>query len=337
MSDFLVVRLTGKGGLFSLTSECLGCVETRPPKTDAPDERKCLEESLWNNNEEINLDSVTRLATIVQNVKTPEDAHDIAASFFEEVMDLRLGESFGFGEVNILESGFSRNLQTGTLIPRKKKKDIMSLLKQTTCFEVQHERFPPISITQYVLGAQNIELCARYVRAAHWARHAAKEYNLQLSLLFNWFSMEALLKTSEDDNIIPKAMLALGFPQGQKLRSLDPMFIAKLENHAEYRFWKKLVGDWMEEIRKFRNDTVHSGHRVWDKTNQELLKYSFLTKAAQVCCKQLIEMGMSKGFYTAEDLWNNAELLLPQMPNIIDYVHGTLIYNLKNGNYGKFA
>lgn len=126
MPDFLVVRLTGKGGLFSLTSECLGCVETIPPKTDAPDERKYLEESLRNNNEEINLDSVTRLATIVQNVKTPEDAHDIAASFFEEVMDLRLGESFGFGEVNILESGFSRNLQTGTLIPRKKKKDIMS-------------------------------------------------------------------------------------------------------------------------------------------------------------------------------------------------------------------
>ena len=58
-----------------------------------------------------------------------------------------------------------------------------------------------------------------------------REKNLQMRILFNWFSIEALLKFDRKDNVAHKAMLGTGFPIGQKMNDVEMNFQQKIRNN----------------------------------------------------------------------------------------------------------
>ena len=331
MTDFLIIKLLKTGTIIYPTSFSLGPVEVRPPKCDTPEERKYLEESLMRNNEHVELDIGTRLACIVENSDDWKEAVNIVQPVFEEALDVMRLDSLGVASFALLQSGVIRDLSCGQLFPIINEKYIPS---PTNMYRVQGYRYPEISHKEYILANKNsIELCERFLKSLHWSRHAGWEKNLQMRILFNWFSIEALLKRDEGDNIAPKAMLAMGFPIGQKKNDVDIDFLKKLENHPNYENWKKILTNDMEKIREYRNNSVHSGFRPWDLSDFELRKFSFLTEMAQVSCQKLAQYAISSDCKTEIDLYTEAPKLLSKIDNLINFVHGTLIYSLDNQNY----
>ena len=254
MKDYLVVRLVNPKGIYYPRSFCLGNVEVRPPKTDAPDERECLKFSLQKNQEEANLKIAMRLATIMKNVGDQEEAYLQTQDLFEEALDILAMEECGISSVSLMKSGFVRDLISGHVIPRELKN-----FSPTTLFQTIRDRYPRISFKEYLLFNREIEICNRFLRSLHWSRRASGEENLQIKILFNWFSIEALLKLNKKDAIVPKAMLSMGFPVGQAKNKVDVALLGKLESHPDYKAFKKLILKNMEEIEEFRNNSVHCG------------------------------------------------------------------------------
>ena len=328
MNDYLVVRLANPKGIYYPRSFCLGNVEIRPPKTDTPDESECLKVSLEKNQEDANLNVAMRLAAIVEDVSDQEDAYIQTQHLFEEALDVLATEQFGLSSVSLMKSGFVRDLISGDLIPRELKE-----FSPSTSFHIIRDRFPQISFKEYLLLGREIEIYNRFLRSLHWSRHAGWEENLQIKILFNWFSIEALFKLDKDDDIVPKAMLSMGFPIGQMKNNVDTGLISQLESHTDYKPFRELIHRNMKEIRDFRNDSVHSGFRSWDISSIDLKRYSYLTNIACNCCQQLTKIGILSQIETAKDIWDNSPDLLKKRNNIINFVHGTLIYSLKNNFY----
>ena len=161
-----------------------------------------------------------------------------------------------------------------------------------------------------------------------------------MRILFNWFSIEALLKLdkktlgiTKEDNVAPKAMLAMGFPSWQKKNDVPASVMQKLENHSEYESWKTIIAKDMDKIREYRNNSVHLGFRPWDLSESELKKYSFLSEMARNSSQKLAQYAISSGCKDALDLWSEAPKLLDKIDNLAGFVHGTLIYSLANQTY----
>lgn len=329
MNDFLIIRLLESRTIIYPKSFCLGSVEIRPAKLDTPDERKYLEESLEKNNEKIDLEYGMRLVCIIKDAKDLEEAQAISQPVFEEVLDVMSLDSLGIASFSLMKSGVARNLSSGKVYPTTKYE-----VTPTNLYKIEDDRYPETSQKEYILANRNrIEICGRLLKSLHWSRHATWEKNLQMRILFNWFSIESLLKLDQNDNVAPKAMLAMGFPIGQKKNEVPVSIMQELENHPEYTSWKRLITNDMDKIREYRNNSVHLGFRPWDLSESELKKYSFLTEIARNSSQKLAQYAISSGCKNALDLWSEAPKLLDKIDNLAGFVHGTVIYSLANQTY----
>jgi hypothetical protein len=337
MSDYLVVRLIAGEFPFSPRTECYGYVEIRPPKTDTLDEREALQISLSQNEENIDLNTCMRAAVVVEEADNPDHAHTLANSFFEEAIDVLGEESFGRKKPFLLESGFARDCVSGAITGHHRKIGEFDQFPPMFMARRFIEHFPNIGMGQYILGSRaSNELSDRYIRSAHWARNASRDRNLHFRLLFNWLATECLLKTQRDEDIVPKMMFCLGFPMGQLHAKLDPVFRTSLEAHPKYDAWKQIIHSWINSIRQFRNDTVHHGYRAWDIDEASLKKYCYILRFARTSARATIETAIRIGINNSSSLWLNPSVVLKSHPNVINFVHGTLIFGLENGDYTKY-
>lgn len=330
MSDFLIIRLLNLGALIYPNSFCLGAVEVRPAKCDTPEEKECFKEALEKNNEKLNLDFGTRVACIIKDADNLSEALNVSQALFEESLDVMSLEANGMASLELMKSGIARDLTSNKLQPLVREKKF----SPSNVFVLQKDRYPKITQKEYILlNKDKIDLCGRFLKSLHWSRHASWEQNLQMQLLFNWFSVEALLKVDKDDDVAPKAMLAMGFPIGSKNGEVPTQLLLNLEKHPNYKNWKKIITKNMKEIRDFRNNSVHSGFRLWDISEDKMLKYSYLMKIACSSCHRLGQQAISSGCETTEKLWEDAPKLLDEMDNLVKFVHGTLIYSLEKKTY----
>lgn len=328
MPDYLVVRINTSGSMVFPSSFCLGVVEIRPAKLDTAGERKALERSVIENNENVNLELNTRLCTIIKNANSPADAHADAQAVFEEVLDVLSIESHGLARFALQESGLTRELTTG-LIEHKPSPTITP----STMFKIQHERYPPITIKEHLLANKDVDLCGRLLRSLHWARHAKNDNKLQMNILFNWFAMEALLKAEPNDNIAPKGLLALGFPVGQDVNKIDATVMISLKSHPHYDPYKKLLTKTMEDIREYRNNSVHYGFRQWDAPAEELRRNAYITQTACHRSQSLAVIAIRQQCKTLNDFLSNIPQYINDNENIVNYVHNTFLFSLLNKTY----
>jgi hypothetical protein len=328
MPDYLVVRLNTSGSMVFPNSFCLGVVEIRPAKLDTQSERKALENSVAENDEKADLGLNTRLCTIVKNANSSADAHAEAQAVFEEVLDVLSIDSHGLARFSLLESGFTRDLSTGLI----EHKPLPSTIPSTV-FKIQHERYPVVTIKEHLLANKDVDLCGRLLRSLHWARHAKNDKKLQMNILFHWFAMEALMKADSNDNIASKGLLALGFPVGQDVNRLDKAIISSLKSHPQYEIYKKLLTKTMEDIREYRNNSVHFGFRQWDVPVDELRRNAYITQTACLRSQSLAVIAIKNGCKTLNDFISNGPHLINQDKNIVNYVHNTFLYSLLNKSY----
>mgnify|MGYP000846121332 FL=1 len=328
MFNFLIVRVLESNSFTLPNTIIYGDVELRPASVDSDKELSALKESA--DDHRLQFDKYTyaaRICTIVSS-ETVLEALSIAADRFSTILDLSASK-FHISNVDVSEIGFAKNLASGELHPVKRWG-----FNPSTSFVMSHGNIQRMDDINYILGL-DCELSQRYLRALHWARHGRHENNSQLKILFNWFTLEALLKEGESDNISSNICFLMGFPNNKKRLEISEPFLASISDHPRYDFWKKKLIEDVDKIRIFRNNSAHSGFRIVDFSKPVLALYS-----------QIMIYGTSRSLGAVRfALLNNVKTLVEFKENIANIfentarandIHGNIIYSLDqvllNGN-----
>lgn len=232
MFNFLVVKVLESNSFTLPNTLIYGDVELRPASVDSDKELKALKESADSNR--LKFDKYTyaaRICTIV-SCENVSKALNIASDKFSTILDLNASK-FHISNVEVSDIGFIKNLDSGELHSLKN----MSF-NPSTSFVMSHGDIQRIDDINYILSL-DCELSQRYLRALHWARHGRHENNSQLKILFYWFTLEALLKEDEFDNISSNVCFLMGFPNNKKRLEISHKFLDRISDHPRYDFGKR--------------------------------------------------------------------------------------------------
>lgn len=322
MTSFLVVKVLDDRSVSIPSTMNYGSVELRSYSADTKLETDALEASALEGGLDFNKHKIcARIATIVE-CETPAGAVHIADGRFLEVFDFKSTE-FAVSTIRASRIGLIKDLASGEIIPIKR-----SSFEPSLSFVMGRGTVQCFDNTNFLLLLEN-ELSDRYRRSLHWARNGKNETNLQLKILFSWFALEALLKADVNDNCVESyARLFLGFPNGQQLGLMSKLTKTTLENHHRYQYWQKRLIDIVQEIRDFRNDSVHSGFRSVDFTKEELELFSMVMTYAVTRCQAGVTRGLFSDIESLSEFKEYAVPLFEDNANLINDVHNNIIYSL---------
>lgn len=322
MANFYVCKLLKKPGIAVPTTIVYGRVEIRPAHKQGADELAILKNSLESTKleAEVEIEIACRIAVIVQ-AGTPEDAEILADQYFVEVLDL-LTVEYTMSHLAVAHCGYVKNLDTG---------DYQVITKQqfapTMLFIRSQYSMPQINNTQ-VLAYRSGDLLDRYKRSIHWSRNARWERSIHLSLLYRWFSVEALFKESENDDVTSPLMLFLGFPGNAYSKYISRDLLKRLSANTSYSKWKKQMKGVVDKIRDFRNASVHSGFRSNDCTPDDLRLYGRLMTVGLSRCQGAVHTGVLNGLKTVPEFKEYAGLIFENRSNVEGDIIGTIVHIL---------
>lgn len=321
----LVVRLLDHRGVFHPRTYALGKVEIRNRRADTRAERQAVMESAKAFGDERPNDCM-RIATLVEGDLSDYEAGQVAEERFDEALDVLAPEVAGLSRLELLGVGFFADVDRGRLRAR------MPPLGRagTTSFRMMREQFPQADWAQFLLGRPGSELAQRLVRSYHWSRKAQLERSRQLRVLFRWFAMEAIWMIEKEDDIVPRLRWSLGFPNGRGLRLLSARFAQRLAAHPTIAAWDGEIGDLLVQVKKFRNDSVHSGFRRQDVPRETLRAFDKITLLACGRVQGLAQAAIRAGLPSARDLFDYLPLLVECDANYVEDVHGTILFTLEN-------
>jgi hypothetical protein len=326
-TDYLVCRLASDKSFYRSSPYHLGAAEIRPGKFDSPAERNALEESVKSFGIQIELELAPRLLAIVV-AKDVKDAVRQSDARFEEVLDYLDGQMGGISQFVLAGPGFVRSMSGGS---------VSALLKEpprswgpSPTFAIVPGAYPGVDVAEVTFGVKRTEVVDRLLRAAHWSRKASWESNQQERVLYRWFSMEAAWKRHKDDDVVPAVMVGLGFPLGADAYVVNQSLQTQLSSHPRYRQWRDQILDRLTAMKAWRNKSVHSGFRPWDIEPAELASFDRLSLLACARARGLLQQAVLKGLTTIEEAREYAVPLLESNTNVVNDVHGTIIYSLEN-------
>jgi hypothetical protein len=334
MNRFLICHLASDKSLYSTQPLHLGKVEMRGSKQDSPSEDAALRASLASNTEAVELAICPRLVTVVE-AATARRADILAVRRFEEALDaLEVGSCCVLSELCLLKSGFARNLGNGIVSPILARR---GLLSPSPMFRLSQGQFAQMEFAEALFAVAPSDLGDRLFRSAHWSRKAQWENNVQLRVLFRWFAIEAAWKRktsrkrkTSDDDVVPIAMLALGFPTGHHSTQLRRATMDALYEHPRYRSWREAIRRRLQELRDWRNDSVHSGFRPWDVTSARLTDFDEISTFACSRSQGLLTRALHRGLATIDEARAQVTALFEGNSNAVSDVHNTIIYSLEN-------
>ncbi|MBJ8501042.1 MULTISPECIES: HEPN domain-containing protein [Acinetobacter] len=327
MSDYLVVKILDTNSFTLPNTLIYGEVELRSASTDSAAELIILKESAEDNKLDFAKYSYTaRISTIVHS-DTTREAEQQATDRFSSVLDLIMIK-FPTSNVELSQIGFIKNLESGETIPIKKWEFSPSL-----SFVVSHGNIQRIDPMNFILS-QKTELSERFLKSLYWARHSHHENNKQLKILFSWFALEALLKENEDDYIGSIVCFCLGFPGKRKAHHISQEFMKKIESHPKYFFWLNKLTTEVNNIREFRNHSVHDGFRIVDCPKDTLALYEQIMIYGISRSQQAIQHALLNGISTVTEFKEYLPFIFEETVRISD-VHGTIIYSLERVLFDK--
>lgn len=327
MPDYLVVRAMEKDSVVLPRTVVYGEVEFRSAKSDSAAEICAIKESCASFGLQPDDFMITaRVATIVKSADA-EEAIEASAGKISEIIDIKSSE-YHISNYEAASAGFVKNLDNGEIAPilRNGFRPSLAFVRDPSSLQV-------FDIHHYILSLEN-ELSQRYKRSLHWSRNARHERNAQLKILFLWFSLEALVKEGESDNIEGLVRWFLGFPNGRHLQALSKTLGSELRDHKLYDFWERELKLVVDKIREFRNDSVHSGFRNLDFTAKELALYSQVVTYATSRGQRTVVEGLRNGFASVSEFKDYIAPLFESVVSIED-VHGNIIFSLENARLGK--
>lgn len=322
MNHFLIVRLLGDRGMVFPETRGYGSVEIYPGGLDFPSETVLLKQSLNAFEEEVNLSLAQRIITVIE-ADNPMQADKEAEIRFNQVLDNLERDLRGLGIYSLLKSGFVKNIQTGWQSPRLPS--LHSNKKYYPSFKMKHRVIEHIDANQALFIFNASELKLAIIRSNHWIRNSRNESNIQIKCLFIWFAIEAICKIG-DENITGKLMKVLGFPLGKVGLYLSADTIQSIKNHPKYEFGKKYFEERFNELREFRNNSVHSGFRSWDITESNLQEYEEILWMTSTRLYSYAINALYQGLNNLKDLWEYFDLLYCERKDLIIDLHGNILY-----------
>lgn len=322
MIAYNVVKVLANNGVHFPVASVYGDVEIRPANKDFINEKKSIEESFELNKISVEVSINSRISCIVIT-ENDQKAIQLADEKFEEVLDLRSRE-FAISRLETTPCGYIKDLESGTLKPIKDEK-----FSPSGAFLRRLHSFQQIDRTQLFLMWEG-ELAERYRKSLHWSRNASKESNIQIKIMFMWFALEALLKESENDKVAPYIRWFLGFPNGHGAQYISKQKIEALKSNEHYEKWKRKLIDALEKIREFRNDSVHSGFRRYDFSEEELALYEKIMIFGSSRCQEAVFSALSNGLRTVSEFKEYVGLIFDSYTNIENDIHGNVLFSLEN-------
>ncbi|MEE9338249.1 MAG: hypothetical protein V3U87_09230 [Methylococcaceae bacterium] len=321
MNTYLVLKVLGSRSICVQNTSIYSDVEIRSHNSDFEDEIEALKKSAESAKLDYNNFSYSgRVVTLVKS-NNIQEAVNLAEDRFSEILDLKSIEATT-SNYSLSPVGLTKNLETGEVIPIQHGGYEPSMAFMMHRGDTQ--RFDP---TNYILSLDT-DLSKRYLRSLHWSRNSRYEKNAQIQILFDWFSVEALLKESETDNIGGLMRWFLGFPNGKLELEVSSYIKSSLNSHPKYIIWKKKLPDILDRIRKFRNDSVHSGFRGVDFTRKELELYGQITRFGTSRCQGAVQLALINGVQTVPEFKEYIALIFEENKNLINDVHGNIIFSL---------
>lgn len=328
LSSLYIVKLFENQGVYRTNSQIIGDVEIRPPKSDISGELKILEKSIEANKEKIDPKLNLRIGTII-NVESLSDAEMLADEKFVEVLDI-LSAQFFMSNIKLSNSGYIKNLESGEITILKK-----SRLDPSMTFIRSQGKLETYEFTQWLANSQS-ELAMRYKRSLHWSRNGRWEKNVQIRILFNWFAIEALFKENASDNVGPIIRWFLGYPNGQYYSHVNSDLIIELNKNPLYDKWKSKIIQFLEEIRKFRNDSVHDGFRNVDYSIDKLRIYNQIMLLGCSRCQGAVVDALIAGLNTVEEFKEYIWVIFDNKIKLSEDVHGTILFSLEKEQNGIY-
>lgn len=324
MNLYSVVKVLANNGVHFPVATVYGDVEIRPASKDFTNEKECIEESFKLNKISVEVSLNSRISCIIR-AESNKEAIQLADEKFEEILDLKSRE-FVISRLETTPCGYIKDLESGILQPIKDE-----TFSPSGAFLRRIHSFQQIDRTQLFLMWDG-ELVERYKKSLHWSRNASKESNIQIKIMFMWFALEALLKESDNDKIAPYVRWFLGFPNGYGAQFVSRKKIESLESHECYEKWKRKLIDALEKIREFRNDSVHSGFRRYDFSEEELALYEKIMIFGTSRCQDAVFTGLSNGLRTVSDFKEYVGFIFDSYTNIENDIHGNILFSLEK-NY----
>lgn len=328
MTSFYISKLLVNQSVYFPTVLVVNNVEIRPCKSDLPEEKKALSQSIKSNEESINLDVNCKLGTIVK-AKNEAEAILFADEQFVKTLDI-LSVEFPLSELKIATSGYVKNLDSGQIEPihNKNLKPNMTFLRRTGNFE-------KIRSCQWIAILDN-ELADRYRRSLYWSRICKFEKNIQIKILFRWFAVEALFKKTETDNVGPIIRWFLGYPNGEKAQYVSEVLIRKLQSKPEYLYLKDRIKDSVEAIRVFRNNSIHNGFRTVDFSTADIKFYNQIMTYGCSRCQGAVYAALAQKITTVDEFKEYIWIVFSENRNLINDVHGNILFSLSTQSYTSY-
>lgn len=322
MSVFLVVRILQSQSVYLPHTLVYSEVELRGPSADTSEESKFFESiAKINHLDYSHYKLCARIATIV-NGNNIIDALNDADNRFSEVMDV-ISINFPISNFNLSPIGLVKDLNTGVLHHLNDDS-----FKPSTTFMLQQGMIQKYDNDHYLLSRDN-ELSKRYLRSLHWCRNAKHENNKQLKILFYWFALEALLKETESDNISGIIRWFLGFPNGKNSQDISIDVIRGLELHEKYSFWKRKLPSVLDQIREFRNNSVHHGFRKIEYTSSELDLFCQVMILSVSRCQGAVRNAINNDLKSISEFKEYIPAIFALNAYVKNDVHGTIIHSLE--------
>ncbi|MCH9690961.1 MAG: hypothetical protein K0U59_02675 [Gammaproteobacteria bacterium] len=323
MKDYLVAKVLENRGLHVSSTLVYEAVEIRSASKDLSAETKALEVSMETLRLKIELSLNCRISSVVSAINE-DSAIAIADERFEEILDLKSLE-LPLSKLELTKCGYIKLLNTGEIRPLKDPGHQYDMM-----FMVPGASFVMLDATQVILS-HDTELSTRYRRASHWIRHAKNEKNIQLSIIFYWFSVEALFKETEDDHVGPFIRWFLGFPSGKGAAAVDSNVMSELQINAEYTLMRKKLIDSLEFIREFRNDSVHAGFRKFDFSGKNIDLYEQIMLLGAHRCLYAVEYAIINSIQNVSEFKEYIGLIFNQAIRVDD-IHGTVFHALSRAS-----
>jgi len=321
MTKYLVLKILESQSISLPATQVYGAVEFRSQKSDSECETEALKKSATNNRANFDQYSFCARIATISDAESIDAAIELSDNVFCQILDLT-SVNFAISDLRTSNIGYIKNLENGEIQPLKQQKSEPSI-----SFMVHHGDIQIKDFSNYIISLRN-ELSERYQRSLHWIRNSKHEKNTQLKTLFNWFAIEALLKESESDNIEGIVRWFLGFPNGRLKNDVSPLIISALSAHPKYSYWNRRIINIVDQIRIFRNYSVHSGFRQVDFTKKELDLYSQVMIYSSSRCLHAVQTALINGISTVSEFKEYIALIFENNNNIINDVHGNIIYVL---------
>jgi hypothetical protein len=277
-----------------------GPVDVRTLEAEIEEEKNVALESLKSFNCAFDGKNILRLVSIFIS-ETPKEAISDSELLFEETIDL-LKRQILAKIKNCDGAGYWVNMDTGETTPfikQKEERDILGYLHQ-----ISLGPYSPMFTEQMISSMRNTEVNESYIRSIHWYNKSNLQNKLYLQFLYKWIAIETVAKTNNDEDIVPKLCLVLGFPLSKSSKSIPRHIAEKLKSINGYKHYKNIIENEFYQCKKIRNSIVHSGFKETDLTNKNMELKLHIINSVYNHMIDNIEKTILSGMNTLVEVWD---------------------------------